>query len=726
MTLRGGKSTRARLAACSAAAIMAASGSAMAAPICPTQTGTGPDYIPVQTIKIFNDTLGQQIYAELEVGLNNPDRWIQDICNVPDKDKDALYPYPTTITNRFYINGLAGIPPGGSATITLPLYTQLVAPVVPTNPNQYAEWWQGQNLQVFATPLGAGAPKAFAYDFGGRGGTQTPMDFKANSPTKPICAAGGTLASCTLTFVTDTAGTLPKYNPSQLLEATLGADQLKAPPPTDGSIKTFLYPTQADFDVSYVNVAYTGAAMGPVDNDQSGYVGSPLKPGAFTPLLNTFQSNNTWPRFIDLDGTKSQFSKLPSPLELFARLSGKYAPDDLTPLTPQQSWPDNVWAPIQALKTNWVAYSKSCTHSADGYTTFCDAILDVRDIIHANYVQYTKLMADKTCTGGAVSETPDRTISHVYGWTPWTESASGKAGEGCDPKANLLENTPGYGSENKTYEKYAKVKTEFDNLNYGGPSGEPWSPPAPYAFNPWVSFIHGVPPGTPDPKMGYLGMPGVYAYSVDDAVGNLNVYAKGYIVDIGDTKHLENTNPAGPPIAISLGYSVTDAVRFETYSACGPNKDRSVNPADPVFIISAIDPETCPIWLTDNKMAKYTFTLKPTTATPPLFTLIPTPAIKAGQGSWSTGKGYPGPGNNPTAYDTASVIDCSGNATQLSKLWCCTRLATVDKVGYGSGVFAYSTPPDPPTGHLLYENKVVTNPATDKIGAGAVCNGGRP
>ncbi len=72
-----------------------------------------------------------------------------------------------------------------------------------------------------------------------------------------------------------------------------------------------------------------------------------------------------------------------------------------------------------------------------------------------------------TCTGGAVSDTADRTVSHVYGWEPWTEAASGKEGEGCGPKANLLENTPGYGSEDKTYAKYAKVKTEFDNLNYG-------------------------------------------------------------------------------------------------------------------------------------------------------------------------------------------------------------------------------------------------------------------
>jgi hypothetical protein len=736
MKLRGGKSTSALLAACSAVAILAASGSAMAAPPpnCPTQTGTGGGFIPVQTIKIFNDSL-QQIFAELEVGKPSPDLWIQDICNVPDADKDKLYPYPTTLTNRFYINGLTGIPPGGSVAITLPLYTQLAATVDPKADDQYAEWWQGQNMQIFAEPVGMGAPKSLQNYFNGTAhtrpaGSQMPMVFNASNPTKPTCAAGGALNSCTLTFVTDTRGTLPKFAPSQLVEATLGANQGKVPPATDGSITSFLYPTQADFDVSYVNVADLAAAMGPVGNDQAGYVGSPMKPGVFTPLLDTFQSLNMWPTFIDLDGSKAAIPKLPSPLELLARLSGAAAPTDLTPLVKPQTWPSNVWTPIQTIRTNWNKYSTepSCQHSANGFTTFCDAVLDVTDLIHANYLQYQVLMKAGTCTGGPVSETADRTVAHVYGWQPWTEAASGKEGEGCGPKANLLENTPGYGSEDKTYTKYAKVKTEFDNLNYGGPSGVAWNPAAPYVFNPWVTFIHGTPPGNRDPDQGNLGMPGVYAYSVDDAVGNLNVYATGYIVDVGSTMHLENQNPAGPPIAISLGYAITDAVRFDTYSVCGPNKNKPVNPADPVFIISAINPQKCPVWLTDNKGTNYTFTIKPTVKTPPLFTDIPTSAVikVPSEASWSTGKGYPESGNNPTPYDTTSIIDCSNNTSKLTKLWCCTRLAPSNGEGFGSGVFAYSTPLFPPTGHQAYDNHIVTNPATDKVLAGAVCDMGRP
>ena len=83
--------------------------------------------------------------------------------------------------------------------------------------------------------------------------------------------------------------------------------------------------TQADFDVSYVNVAYIATAMGPYQNNQSGYVGSPMQPvgtqknPGFQPILEQFQKKFAWPSFIDLDGAKAPIPKLPSTLELVAR-----------------------------------------------------------------------------------------------------------------------------------------------------------------------------------------------------------------------------------------------------------------------------------------------------------------------------------------------------------------------------------------------------------------------
>ena len=89
------------LAACLAAAILAA-GFQAKAQTCPTGTN-----VPQQTIKIFNDT-DQYVFAALEVGLNNPDQWIQMACNIT-QTQAKTFTYATTLTNRFYINGDKGI-----------------------------------------------------------------------------------------------------------------------------------------------------------------------------------------------------------------------------------------------------------------------------------------------------------------------------------------------------------------------------------------------------------------------------------------------------------------------------------------------------------------------------------------------------------------------------------------------------------------------------------------
>jgi hypothetical protein len=669
------------LATCSVLVILAASSPAKAQ-TCPMRTA-----VPTQTIKIFNDTT-EYIFAELEVGLPNPDQWIQMACNITQTQANHGFNYATTLTNRFYINGdQDGIPPGGSRVITLPLYTQLAASVDPTKPNQYAEWWQGQNMQIFASPTNT-APTVYQNSLSGKARPdQKKLMSAATNPTWPTCIDqnGVPCPLGLMAFFTDDKGTLPKYGPSQLVEATLGATQVQQV--VNDSLATSLNVTQSDFDVSYVNVAYIAAAMGPYKNNQAGYVGSPLLISQFQPKLEKFQANFNWPSFIDLDGTKAAIPKLPSTLELLARLSGANAPTDLPPV---KTWPTDVWPPIQKIRTDWATYSSTCQHSTQGFTTFCDAILDVRDLIAANYTQYMKIFPTQ-CKGTPVTNTPDRIVAHVYGWAPWVESV--EAGGGCSPTANLLENTPGYAAND--FALYGKVKLEFDNLNYGKYSD------APYAFNPWVQFIHGD-AIIPD----QLGMPGVYAYSVDDAVGNLNVEAQGYIVDIGSTKHLENQTPAAPPINISFGYSKNDKARFVNYGVCGndPSQQKPVNSANAQFIISATDPKNCPVYFTDNKDPTqiYTFTV----TTPPPFTIIPTADVNKvpSLAVWSSGSG------SPTKYNTTSVIDCSGNTgvvpSQSSKAWCCTLLPRS-----GTGVFAYSTPEVPPTAHQTLIHHVITNPA---------------
>ena len=495
---------------------------------------------------------------------------------------------------------------------------------------------------------------------------------------------------------------MPKFGPSQLVEATLGASQVQKV--VNDSLPKTLNVGQSDMDVSYVNVAYFAAAVGPVGNDQSGYVGSPLLFSQFQFKLGNFQNNVIhefeWPRFVDLDGTDKPIPKLPSTLELMARLNGANAPADIFPVP--ANWPKEVWKPIEDLKTKWTEFTKNCMRTAEG-KTFCDAILDARDLIAANYKQYRKIYPTKCPGGTPVEDSENLTLAHVYGWTPWIESGTGPK----DCISAGLENTPGY-SKNK-YALYAKVKQEFDLLNYGK-----YTDKESYLFNPWVQFIHGR-ALLPD----QLGIDNAYAYSVDDAVGNLNVAAEGYIVDIGSVEHLENKNPAEPPINIQLGYSHILPVNFVKYQVCSdksPQKD--VNPADPAFIISSTDPKHCPVYLYDDKVPpqKYTFTVD----TPPPFTIIPTADVERNLASWSSGNGH------PTKYNTTSYIDCSGNAgpPSSSKAWCCTLLTRS-----GIGVFGYSTPFVPPGAHTLLNNVVSTVKAEkDSMAPPGVrtCNMGKP
>jgi hypothetical protein len=680
MNLRRGTSTPALLAACSAAAIVAAA--------CPAKAQNCPSQSPTQTIKIFNDSnidkaKGVWIFPVFEVGLEGPAKgniWMQAICKIPNKDI-AKFTYRRTLTNRFYINPTSGIAPGESVEITIPLFTQLVATVSPDQPNQYAEWWQGQNIQLFTSPS-ASPPKSYLYYYNNERGGQTELTSKASNPTWPTCTG----ASCELAFFSDTKGTLKKNGPSQLLEGTMGARQdLKTTDPNKPPNQLDI--GDVDFDVSYVNLAYTGAAMGPYKNDQVGYVGSKLLPGPFTDIITKFLNDFPgWPRFVFNypDRTKETIEKLPSPLEVLALLKAPNEPTELTPIPPPQDggkWPTSVWPPIQALRDDFAKYTTApnCMRSETGPTTFCDALLDVTTLVRANYSKYLTLFRDNICKGTPVALTPDALLDHVYSWSPWTEAVK-DTGPGCDASDNLFQNTSTAYSANFNA-KYQKVKLEFDSLNYN------LYPNPPYVFNPWVEFIHGEK---------YLNMEGAYAYSVDDAVGNVQAQALGYIVDFGSVEHLENKLPAKTPILITLG-GPTDPVHWATYALCSndPSRVKPVNPLFSTLTVSANDPKNCPIYVTDNKTPPQTYTFK--VLQPPEFTKFTAQEVATGVPKWSN-----------VAPDTVSIIDCSDNTgnppfAQSSKAWCCNLTAK-------NGVWAYSYP-DTTSAHKLWNNYVITIPA---------------
>jgi hypothetical protein len=300
----------------------------------------------------------------------------------------------------------------------------------------------------------------------------------------------------------------------------------------------------------------------------------------------------------------------------------------------------------------------------------------------ANFANYRKIFGTQ-CNGTQITLDDNKMVSHVYGWAPFTEAATGT---GCPADANLLENTPGYstGTAPKIdYTEYLRVKLEFDKLNYGANIKAPLKDPQ-YVFNPWVVLIHG---------SQYVNAPNVYAYSVDDAVGNIQAYGTGFIIDVGSTVHLENQDPAAPPI--NIAYAIGDqTIKFTNYRLCKNDLDHDipVNPAFQSFVISANNPETCPIFFLDNKVPPqlYSFTI----TKPPPFTFFPNPDV---------------PPFPMWTQETAAVIDCTADAGPApyqpsSKNWCCEKLNPPN----GNGVFAYSKP-EPHNAHQSEIHTAVTH-----------------
>jgi hypothetical protein len=152
--------------------------------------------------------------------------------------------------------------------------------------------------------------------------------------------------------------------------------------------------------------------------------------------------------------------------------------------------------------------------------------------------------------------------------------------------------------------------------------------------------------------------------------------------------HLENQLPAAPPITINFGLE-NGPIKFTHYRICknDPSRDRTINPLFHSFVISANNPQNCPLFFFDNKAPEQLYTFK-VTAKPP-FTFFQDQA----KASWT-----------PT---TAKVIDCTGNKAPppyrpSSATWCCNKSAS-------AGIFAFSTP-EPENAHKTLNHYVIVGP----------------
>jgi hypothetical protein len=151
--------------------------------------------------------------------------------------------------------------------------------------------------------------------------------------------------------------------------------------------------------------------------------------------------------------------------------------------------------------------------------------------------------------------------------------------------------TTNYESDSKIY-----IALEYTSL----------SAPYPFVtFNPYVNLVHG---------SKYLNMPGSYAFSVDDDVGNMLVAGTGIIITVGGSAGLENTVQYDKLklVNINLG-DPGKSPAWSQYGFCQGQPVRNITTLS-LQITSVIYP--CTVALTDMADRQYKFTL----ASPPFHT----------------------------------------------------------------------------------------------------------
>lgn len=136
-------------------------------------------------------------------------------------------------------------------------------------------------------------------------------------------------------------------------------------------------------------------------------------------------------------------------------------------------------------------------------TNYANCVNNVAAPNHAECVLVNNLfLTNYTQCFGAGAPTLAQLIPRVYGWVAFTGACG----------LNPLASTPGYSAAETAYH----TLQYFFNPNYAGD------------FNPYVQLVHVA-----------LAM-NVYAYSIDDAVGNINTIGNGIVITMGGANGLSN------------------------------------------------------------------------------------------------------------------------------------------------------------------------------------------
>jgi hypothetical protein len=478
---------------------------------------------PTKQIVIYNNSKDTTIYPMLWAARMsnpaNPDAWLQGYFAVKNPSAQR---FNTSKVYEAFFNREHGIAFGESLTITVPFFTQLKPPGAGgagATADEYIDWWNAMRLVIFDSRTAVTAGHQY-YDH---------QDGKAPVPVvSPL--AGAALPSCAgckdPVVIMEYDADPPSSIPFQLVEYTFG-DYGGSPPRLQVRQKSPPYRNEyrVGYDVSSIDSVYLPVAIAPLNNDVYGYLGTDMTVGRFRAVLDRFIKDRQWPTFHPVyfpnGAPPAAFGPTPppgsypdgaypgtvavGPFNVFTetyRTGSDGARIILNPPKVSSNMPDGPIAPgatVSAMIDLW----EHCP--APGSAT-CTAIADIKKALDAAGCPNPRY------SPGMI---PATQLDLVYGWVN-----SGCAGD-------FRPGIPTTPAQKATFEHYLKLQYNYcGDVASPGPGCPPAGVPQQSIFNPWTQLIHETLKSN------------AYAFSVDDAVGYVQLDGDGLIVTVGGADHL--------------------------------------------------------------------------------------------------------------------------------------------------------------------------------------------
>jgi hypothetical protein len=215
-----------------------------------------------------------------------------------------------------------------------------------------------------------------------------------------------------------------------------------------------------------------------------------------------------------------------------------------------------------------------------------------------NYTQFMQNLKDQNV---AVNK---EMLARIYGWVPFNDYCANASAANSLCKTSSNANDPAINDHdaNKCTAEYKDVHKIYRGLEYSYTGNVDKQ----HNFNPYVQLIH-------DSK--FLGMQG-YAFSIDDAVGNMQESGEGLIITVGGKNGLENQNAYDPKSAIIVTMGMPQSGRpiWTKFAAC-PASDKQCTPNSTIpksstnFKLGSIDEFPVRIVIEDSDKKIYQFVL---------------------------------------------------------------------------------------------------------------------